>query len=296
MYKCVDEKGRTSYQSQPCDDGSQSKSIDTRYFNQEGGATAEPQRHNLGSNRPTTQYDSPDNFQNGTPGDTEEPAFTTTPQGSPNTIEAGAPRKVGGTSRTPRNRPRKPKTSAGFESESYLRQSMRDCDDKISLIAIAQVTQHPYNPFEVDTLIELTMNLYRHGRRNEAAFWYNAARLRAEILQVVNENEAQDAIHKLPLSFSQLADKYAHQNFYKTARNLEQILDWNKITPNPELPETLTKEQHQAIEKIYQKIKSTRERLIANIDKTRGGNNQWTTEVDDSGLQHFDKWLPECRK
>lgn len=117
-----------------------------------------------------------------------------------------------------------------------LNDRLESCETRIAIAAAEEVTNDPAvlkNPL---MLFAPAMVYFRHGKKDEAVFWYYAARLRMQYQIAASEENRGFLLLGLGLSMSELGtciNNYAFQNVLNFDRILDRVVAWDKNMPNP---------------------------------------------------------------
>ena len=124
---------------------------------------------------------------------------------------------------------------------------MKSCDPAIAIAAAKEVIADKDQVKEPLMLFAPSMVLYQHGARDEAVFWFYAAQLRTRY-QLVFEQGDRGQLLMVMMMVAPGINNYAFQDVARFNRTLDQVLEWDRKTPNPYREREQTPEEREKVE------------------------------------------------
>lgn len=144
-----------------------------------------------------------------------------------------------------------------------LQDRLKSCDQEVAISAAEEILGNPDSQKEPLELFLPAAALFRHGKKDDAVFWFYAAQLRARYQLVFERGDRGQLLAAMMMTIGIPINNYAFQDVEKLGRILEQVLEWDKRTPNPFNNKPKTPDTDRAIEQIYSGFHKLEQKIIA---------------------------------
>lgn len=144
-----------------------------------------------------------------------------------------------------------------------LQDRLKSCDAAVALAAAEESVTSPASLSEPLGLFTAAMTFYRHGRKDKAVFWYYAATLRTRYQLVTQRGDRGQLLQIMSMTVGAPINNHALQNTAALVRTLDQVLEWDRKTPNPHKAAVVTDEQRQQVAQVYKGMEDLKQKLVA---------------------------------
>lgn len=140
---------------------------------------------------------------------------------------------------------------------------LKSCDPHIALVAAKEILDSPEALNDPFKMFSPAYVLFQNGNQDEAVFWFYAAQLRARYLAEIKGGDHSQVLSIMLITIGPPINNYAFQDTTKLGHTLDQVLAWDKHTPNPWRQKDVTGEIEIKIDKIYSGFAELKDRLTA---------------------------------
>jgi len=140
---------------------------------------------------------------------------------------------------------------------------LKSCDPKVAIDAAEEILGNPGSLKEPLGMFPPAAALFRHGKKDDAVFWFYAAQLRTRYQLVFEKGDRGQLLAAMMMTTGVQINNYAFQDVEKLSRVFEQVLEWDKKTPNPFSNKPGTPDTDKAIEQIYSGFHKLKQKIIA---------------------------------
>lgn len=140
---------------------------------------------------------------------------------------------------------------------------LKSCDPQVALAAAEELTKDPHSLKEPIILFLSVPTLFQNGQKDKAIFWFYAAQLRAKLQFALERSDRGQLLSVMQMTVGPQINNYAFQDVKKLDRILEQVLAWDKISPNPLVPKGLSADATSRLDAVYSGFRDLRIKLAS---------------------------------
>lgn len=144
---------------------------------------------------------------------------------------------------------------------------IKSCNPSIAIPAALEILNDPESLKEPITLFAPVIALFQHGQRDDAVFWFYAARLRTMYQLEFEKGDRAQLLGVMTMTTGQLVNSYALQDIDSFIKTLDRVLEWDKKTGNPFRDRAKTEKIESEITKIYDGFQDLKAKLILGKEK-----------------------------
>lgn len=144
---------------------------------------------------------------------------------------------------------------------------LHSCDPRIALQAADEFLHDPGTLKEPIHMFYPAAILYQNGRKDEAVFWFQAAQLRTRYQLAFEKGDRGQLLSIMQMTIGPPINNYAYQDAVRFDRIIDQVLEWDKIAPNPWKNRPRLKDTEASLEKVYSGIRELKTKLLAERDE-----------------------------
>lgn len=146
-------------------------------------------------------------------------------------------------------------------NELTAEERMKSCDPKIAITAAEEVINKTSSLKEPLSLFPAASVLFQNGKKDDAVFWFYAAQLRTRYHLAFEKGDRGQLLTIMMMTVGAPINNYAFQDVSNLNRILDNVLEWDKKTPNPFMERAKTEAIDKQIEQIYSGLRDLKTKL-----------------------------------
>jgi hypothetical protein len=140
---------------------------------------------------------------------------------------------------------------------------LKSCDPAVSLEAAAAILNDQATLKDPGKMFSPAYYLFIHGREQEAVFWFYAAQLRFRIQAVIKGGDHAQILSIMLGTVGPPIMNHAYQDIERLGRTFDEVLAWDRATPDPARAKVGSGEVEAKIDAVYSALADHRARLAA---------------------------------
>jgi len=140
---------------------------------------------------------------------------------------------------------------------------LKSCDPAVSLEAATVILNDPATLKDPGKMFSPAYYLFIHGREQEAVFWFYAAQLRFRIQAVIKGGDHAQILAIMLGTVGPPIMNHAYQDIDRLGRTFDEVLAWDRATPDPARGKVGFGEVEAKIDAVYSALADHRARLEA---------------------------------
>lgn len=141
--------------------------------------------------------------------------------------------------------------------------SLKSCDPAVSLEAATAILTDPDTLKDPGKMFSPAYFLFIHGREQEAVFWFYAAQLRFRIQAAIKGGDHAQILAIMLGTVGPPIMNHAYQDIDRLGRTFDEVLAWDRATPDPARAKVGSGEVEAKIDAIYSALADHRAKLVA---------------------------------
>jgi len=135
---------------------------------------------------------------------------------------------------------------------------LMSCDPAIAVPAAREMLNSAKAVQEPLEWFTPAMILFQHEQRDEALFWFYAAQLRTRYQVIFEQGDRPQLLSIMLMTVGGPINNHGFQDPAKLLRTYDQVLAWDRQTPNPWRDRAQTPEQQAQVAKVYEGFEQLR--------------------------------------
>lgn len=157
---------------------------------------------------------------------------------------------------------------------------LKSCNPTISLGAAEEILRNPESLKEPLELFAPAAVLFQRGKKDKGIFWFYAAQLRTRYQLVFEKGDRGQLLSIMLMTVGAPINNYAFQNTSNFRRILDQVLEWDKTTPNPYREKPRSEIAEQQIAEIYGGLRDLQAKLSAEQSDIEANARRAAPEIE----------------
>ena len=135
--------------------------------------------------------------------------------------------------------------------DAAIMDRLKSCDPVVSLAAAREMVKDPKALEDPTWMLSPAYYLYMHGKKDEAVFWLYAGQLRFRYVAAIENGDYEQVLSIVLMTTGPVINNYAFQDVAKLERIIDDVLAWDKATPNPYRAKVTSPEAEAKVRKVY---------------------------------------------
>lgn len=144
---------------------------------------------------------------------------------------------------------------------------LKSCEPRVAVQAANEILNNPGIFQEPLQIFSPAYILFQNEKKDEAVFWFYAAQLRVRYQLAFEKGDRGQLLSIMLMTIGPPINNYALQDVTKLDRILDQVLAWDKSSPNPFREKAQPPDVAANLEKVYSGIRDLKAKLGAEKDE-----------------------------
>lgn len=140
---------------------------------------------------------------------------------------------------------------------------LKSCEPRVAVQAANEILNSPDIFKEPLQIFSPAYILFQNGKKDEAVFWFYAAQLRVRYQLAFEKGDRGQLLSIMLMTVGPPINNHAFQDVARLDRILDQVLVWDKSSPNPFREKARSPEAETNLEKIYSGMRDLKAKLGA---------------------------------
>lgn len=169
---------------------------------------------------------------------------------------------------------------------------LKSCDSGVAKSAAEELLNDPNSLKSPIALFGPALALFQNGDKDTAVFWFYAAQLRTRYKMAIENSDEGNLLSIMLITVGPQINNYAFRDIKKLSATLDQVLTWDRVTPNPTALKTLSDAARSRVELVYRDFHEFKSKIIFDAVDIERKARESSSQIDKVMLEQREK---ECR-